>query len=324
MDLSIFVNMKIENHIAQLLYRYQCVTVPGFGAFLTNNSSAEVNSFTQTFTPPRKNVLFNTHLKNNDGLLANHIATIEKINYESAVINIENSVENWKQLLQTKETIVLKNIGTIKNNEFGTVIFEESQDINFLSSSFGLNSYVSPTIKREVEQFVESISTNLSESKVIKLQTTIQPIQKNNYFNYAAAAIISIGTLGFVGNTFYNQQIEAQNQVTQSEVRKEVNQKIQEATFFISNPLQYKNIEIAEAEKCFHIVAGSFRSERNLKNLLKRMTILGYNPKALPKDSIGVSQVLFGSYSTFATAQKELEKIQVKENPEAWILIKKL
>jgi len=33
---------------------------------------------------------------------------------------------------------------------------------------------------------------------------------------------------------------------------------------------------------------------------------------------------LFGSYATFSSAQNELEKIQIKENPEAWILIKKL
>jgi hypothetical protein len=37
-----------------------------------------------------------------------------------------------------------------------------------------------------------------------------------------------------------------------------------------------------------------------------------------------LSQVIFGSYPTFGTAQLALESIQKNENPDAWILIKKL
>ena len=38
--------MKIEQYISQLLYRYQCVTVPGFGAFLTDYQSAKIDEKT--------------------------------------------------------------------------------------------------------------------------------------------------------------------------------------------------------------------------------------------------------------------------------------
>jgi CCDC81-like prokaryotic HU domain 1 len=72
-----FVAMKIESYIAQLLYRYQCVTVPGFGAFLTEIQSAQLNVNSNSFYPPKKLVSFNSFLKNNDGLLANHIAQAE-------------------------------------------------------------------------------------------------------------------------------------------------------------------------------------------------------------------------------------------------------
>ena len=319
--------MKIENHVAQLLYRYPCVTVPGFGAFIANISSAEVNTFTQTFSPPRKNISFNANIQSNDGLLTNHIATIDKVGYEAAVLLIDAQVETWKQQLNSKETITLKSIGNITANEHGHPIFEAFVDVNFLTSSFGLNSYVSPTIKREVDQLMAIKNKIAVEPKLIRLETPTESFEikpRPNYLSYAAAVVIGLGTLGFVGNTFYQQQVEVQNQITQNEVRKEVNQRIQKATFFISNPFQYTNLEVAETDKCFHIVSGSFRSKRNVANLLERMIKMGYNPKALPKDSLGVSQVLFGSYSTFGAAQAELEKIQSKENPEAWILIKKL
>ncbi|MFN7331701.1 MAG: SPOR domain-containing protein, partial [Flavobacterium sp.] len=88
--------MKIEPYIAQLLYRYQCVTVPGLGAFLTETQSAQWHGAAQTFFPPKKVISFNAYLKNNDGLLANHIAQTEKIPYEVAVNGIEHAVQEWK------------------------------------------------------------------------------------------------------------------------------------------------------------------------------------------------------------------------------------
>ena len=66
--------MNIEPYIAQLLYSYQCVTIPGFGAFLTEIQSAQLVESSNSFFPPKKMISFNAYLKNNDGLLANHIA----------------------------------------------------------------------------------------------------------------------------------------------------------------------------------------------------------------------------------------------------------
>ncbi|MBU2061164.1 MAG: SPOR domain-containing protein, partial [Bacteroidetes bacterium] len=89
--------MNIDSYISQLLYRYQCVTVPGLGAFLTETQSAQWIESTNSFFPPKKMISFNTNLKNNDGLLANHIASSEKISYNYAVNAIEYQVVKWKR-----------------------------------------------------------------------------------------------------------------------------------------------------------------------------------------------------------------------------------
>ena len=103
--------MNTQKHISQLLYRYQCVTVPGFGAFLTETKSAQWHEVSNTFFPPKKLISFNSQLKNNDGLLANHIAKAEKTTYEVAVSAIENDVISWKNSLQKEGSMELKNIG---------------------------------------------------------------------------------------------------------------------------------------------------------------------------------------------------------------------
>src|SRR6218665_739879 len=98
------------------MYCYQCVTVPGFGAFLTEIHSAQLNQTTNSFFPPKKTISFNSRLKNNDGLLANHIAQAEKTSYGFAVSSIAFEVLNWKKTLEENGVILLKNIGELRLN----------------------------------------------------------------------------------------------------------------------------------------------------------------------------------------------------------------
>ena len=140
--------MKIEQYISQLLYRHQCVTVPGFGAFLTEIQSAHLHENTNSFYPPKKVISFNSNLKNNDGLLANHIAQLEKSSYESAVASIESEVVIWNSILQVNEKFTLKNIGELHLNSEKNMLLTPLENINYLKESFGLNSFVSPAIKR--------------------------------------------------------------------------------------------------------------------------------------------------------------------------------
>ena len=57
--------MTIEKHISALLYRFQCVTLPGFGAFISEIQSAKVAGSASTFNPPKKIIIFNNfHLWN--------------------------------------------------------------------------------------------------------------------------------------------------------------------------------------------------------------------------------------------------------------------
>ena len=311
--------MKIDNHIAQLLYRFQCVTVPGFGAFLTQILSAEVNQFNNTFLPPRKVISFNALLKNNDGLLANHIAESNNISYETAVMMIENSVADWKRALENNKSMVIEKIGTLTANKSGNLIFEPAKDSNFLATSFGLNEFALGAIQRNA---IAAETKVLFDVKPAPLEVSYP--SKSNFLKYAAAVTIGLGTFALIGNNIYNKKIVTQNQLVQFEVQKEVHQKIQEATFVISNPFENCDVSVPESEMAFHIVAGKFRNLKNAERLTQRLRKIGYKPQVLDKDHDGLSQVIFGSYPSFGKAQMALDSIQKNENPEAWILIKKL
>ena len=310
--------MKMEQHITQLLYRYQCVTVPGFGAFLTESQSAQLVESTNTFYPPKKVISFNSHLKNNDGLLANHISQVENITYEIAVQNISKEVSLWKNALLNQQNIILNSVGTISLNTSGTLTFEASSQVNFHTSSFGLNTFVSPMVKREIlEKTLDSV-----KDEPIIMVPEIQSSSRNSYLKYAAVFLLALTAAGSIGYKLYDAKLDEEMQMVQTEVQKDVQNKIQEATFFIENPLPNVTLTVKEDKKPYNIVAGAFSSEANAEKQLNMLKAKGFNGKILERNKYGLVPVLYGSYSTYAESQIALKEIHKTDNREAWLLIK--
>ena len=325
-----FALMKIEHYISQLLYRYQCVTVPGFGAFLTDTQSAQWNGTTHTFSPPRKVITFNAYLKNNDGLLANHIAVSEKIPYEVAVTGIEHAVHEWKLKLQDFGGLSLKNIGEITLNTDKNLVFIPSDQMNYLTDSFGLSSVVSPSIQREIlSQLTEEV---LPEEVVETTENEAIPLgagkRSNPFLKYAAIVVVSAGLLGaggYFGNQYYQQKIEAETLAVQTKVQQKVDQKIQEATFVLDNTaitsLPAVTLTLKSESFPYHVVAGAFRLEENADRVLRELKKLGYPARKIGVNKHGLYPIFYGSFTSYREAQQKMQEIKKSHNPEAWVLI---
>ncbi|RKS94796.1 sporulation related protein [Flavobacterium limicola] len=315
--------MKIELYLAQLLYRYQCVTVPGFGAFLTEIQSAKLNESTNSFSPPKKMIAFNANLKNNDGLLANHIALAEKTSYEYAVSAIQYEVFTWKKALEENELISIKNVGDLRLNADKNIVFTPYDQTNYLTSSFGLAPFVSPLVKREIfEKEVEAIEEKATITLIPEETRTANP-----YLKYAAIFVLGLGLAGSVGYPMYQNQIASETILVETAVQKQVQNKIQQATFFIESPVPAVTLSIKsdkEIKMPYHIMAGVYREEKNANKTLRILSRLGYDAKRIAPNNNGYFPVLYGSYATFAEAEKAKKEINEKHNPEAWILIQSL
>ena len=312
--------MKIEQHISQLLYRYQCVTVPGFGAFLTEIQPAQLNENSNAFYPPKKLISFNSYLKHNDGLLANHIAQSEKTSYDDAIEAIHSEVGIWKNILQINEKFTLKNIGELSLNSEKKLVFAPYEQLNYLKDSFGLNSFVSPNIKRESYQK----EVEILEEKA-PIQFTPETRQKARpYLKYTAMFVLALTAAGSIGYKLYQNQVAENTQIVLTEVEKEVEGKIQEATFFIENPMPAVTLTVKEDKMPFHVVAGAFRKESNAQKIYEDLSSKGYKARRLAPNKHGLFPVLYGSYPTYKDAWKAMAKIKKEHNPDAWLLIKEL
>jgi hypothetical protein len=319
--------MKIEVYISQLLYRYQCVTVPGFGAFLTEIQSAQLNESTNSFFPPKKMISFNSRLKNNDGLLANHVAQAENTSYGFAVSAIAFEVQTWRQALEENGVISLKNIGELRLNSENNIVFTPNDQTNYLATSFGLAPFVSPLVKKEMfEKKIEQI-----EREPVALYENDEPRSSGSFLRYAAIFVLGLGITGSIGYPLYQNQIAAQTLVVEGNVQKKVQNKIQEATFVIQNPMpavtlavDSAKVETAEKLMPYHIMAGAFRSEANAKKAYNQLIKDGYKARMLGENKHGLFPVLYGSYATMNEAEKAQKEIQKGENPDAWILVENL
>ncbi|MDX1470289.1 MAG: SPOR domain-containing protein, partial [Flavobacteriaceae bacterium] len=221
--------MHLDTYISDLLYRYDCVTIPSFGAFLTERVSAQINEESGLLSPPRKRLSFNEQLQKNDGLLATYIANTENIPYEVAVKKVERHVKSIKSYLVEGETITIQNVGELLLNKDGKVNFEPFYKVNYLTGSFGLSPISSNFVIREeasatVRQLEENIPLSISPEKRRK---------KVPYVRYAAVAVIALMLGGVGGTAIYSNQIEKQNQLAQEQAAQELDSKIQEATFVI-------------------------------------------------------------------------------------------
>ena len=308
--------MKLANYISDLLYRYECVIVPEFGGFVTNNKSARIDKVNNTLHPPFKQITFNGHLTNNDGLLANYIASADKIPYESALNFIQFEIEAWLDKIKNQD-IYLESLGSFSMVD-NKLHFEPQKKLNYLTSSFGLTNIVAPEIRREIyKKEVEKLEE--------KAPILITPERRKapNYLKYAAIFVLGLSAIG-IGGKLYKDQKANQQIVVAKEQQNLMDRKIENATFVISKPLPTLNLEVTTVDnKSFHVIAGAFRFPENAKKKLSQLKAEGYQARILGVNKWGLTIVSFDSYNSERNAINSLNSIKRKKDEKAWLLVQK-
>ena len=310
--------MTIATYISDLLYRYECVILPGFGAFLSQKVSAEFNEKQQNFYPPKKQLSFNSQLKKNDGLLANYIAEVENLGYREAIYKIEEYVQQLQLQLENDKNYTVKNIGTFKVTVDEKLQFEPLASVNFLADSFGLSTIPALSVSREeLKKQVEDL-----EEKAPILFT---PERRSRipYLKYAAIGLLALGLSGFTGLKLYSNQVSDHNIAEQQAAESQLQQKIQQATFVIDNPLPEITFTVTNQSGKYHIVAGAFRVEENAHQKVTELRAEGHKARYIGENKYGLHQVVYSSYLSRRDAINALYKVQ-KTNSGSWLLVQEL
>ncbi len=318
--------MTLENYIKDLLYRYDCVIVPDFGGFILNHKPAQIKD--NTMCPPYKQITFNALIQNNDGLLANHIATTDKMPYETALNFINFEVESWINKL-IDNNLELKGIGsfTIENDN---IQFEPDSTKNYLTSSFGLNSFVANSVQRLqpviVNSDVKIIPLVKQEQTITLEEASLKTIPssntRSNLLKYAAIFVLGASIIGVLATKVYQNNVEKQQIATIQELQKQREYEIQTATFVITNPLPTIRLNTIAPIKKYHIIAGAFRNTKNAAKKVNQLTKKGFTAKIVGKNKWNLTQVAFESFFSLEKAKTALTLIKKNTASDAWLLIK--
>ena len=318
--------MQLTGFIHELLYQYECVTIPQFGAFLTRAFDAKVDP-SGLFFPPRKEVYFNQLLVANDGVLAHYIAHKENISYEYSLRMVEKEVSSWKKRLQT-QTIRIPRVGEIRLNKEKKIEFIPWGHTNFDLKSFGLHFF-------ERKNITESYNTTkqiyvMEDNNKEDLMFTPENEEKQKkspILRYVAIGLIGIALFG-VSYYFSDRHVTEQRIAEQEKAQKQIEKNVQEATFdlgdlsSISISAETNSIEeeVVLDQEYFSVIAGSFRSLGNAEKKVESLKLEGYPADLAQSNPDGLYRAAYGRYSTKKEAINMLYFLKYTLEEEAWYL----
>ena len=305
--------MQLSKAITSLLYQHDCVTIPDFGSFIVNDSSAKYVEAENKFYPPGRYISFNPIIKSNDGLLANYISSKKSITYNEALRKISLKVLKWKKIL-SQDTLYIQGIGEFILNDSENLVFTADKNSNFSKESFGLRPLKVQTISNSVltynQNTLKKYNSLNNEKKTLSL-----PIPLRN----AAIFIFLLAGAYFV-DLYYKESV-FKNEIEQNKIERQNSiARLEKATFNLGEiPPLTVNIERKTTQN-FHIIAGAFSSSMNADKLVSGLINKGYKSKKFPKNNDGLIRVTFGSFNTKEDAVIALRSIRDSENRYAWIL----
>jgi hypothetical protein len=314
--------MQMQTYISDLLYRQECVVIPDFGAFISRRVPAQHFASSHTIYPPKKGLSFNAQIKQNDGLLANYIASAAHLSYEEAVQEIRNYVRFLDQEIDDNGSITIHKVGRFSRNEEKALQFTPMYLVNYLPEAFGLSSHETFAIDRIL--VAPEVVSNKELSDDVPLAVLETPnTNSGSWVRYAAVGAVLLG-LSYAGFSGYVEQVEKDALVVNQMADELVDAKIESASFLISDPLPRININVAPLERTYHVVAGAFRISENADKRVAQLRRKGFDAKRIGVNKYGLHNVAFSSFVERNDAINELHKLRALGFDKAWLFTGKL
>ena len=315
--------MALEQYIKELLFEHECVTIPGFGAFLTRSYDFQVNNVTGEFNPSRKELTFNSLLTSNDGVLANYFAKKQKISYERAIRLIEKEAANWKKKLNT-QPIFIGSIGKMMLNQNKKIEFKPYGKLNFDSSVFGLSSFIKEPLTSKNKTKLFSLEFNKESLEFIPENN--KRLVPKSFYRFAAIALI---TFLFSASSFYfvDQYINTQRLVNLEIAQNRIQKNVQSAIFNLgklnSISLSIDVVKPKSNNTFYSIIAGTFRNKSYAERKIKVLKKQGYNAALAEINPKGMFRVAYGRFKSKDEATKLLYLLKYTLKKDAWYLIER-
>ena len=131
---------SVIEHIEYLLSRYDCVTIPGWGAFIAQYVEARYDEDCSLLSCPRRTISFNAQLDHNDGLLAQSLMKHEGVTYDEAMRQIADCVKVFTDQLSAGCEVPIARLGRFVRNGGQINEFVPFDGVGRIDSFYGLKA----------------------------------------------------------------------------------------------------------------------------------------------------------------------------------------
>ena len=171
---------SIIEHIEYLMSRHDCVAIPGFGAFIANDSPASYHEGQAVMERPRRAIGFNALASHNDGLLVQSIMRREGLDYDAAMRFIADSVTTFRQQLSKGSEVSMGRLGYFRSNEdrieFNPFLGDEACDRYYGLADFSIKTVSTleqETDEQEVGTAIVPDDRNLFSRKAVRIAASV-------------------------------------------------------------------------------------------------------------------------------------------------------
>ena len=347
----------IVKYLSELLFERECVIVPEFGAFISKESPATIDYANHRLTPPTKEVVFNSQLVADDGVLVDYLCVRMEVSHEEAAGIVHDFAMRSLAVLDCNEPLHLEGIGTLQRINSKDFSLRLDENVNFLGDAFGLTSFsVQPIYRSETYQHIATkiAAEQKAKNTAMTVHEEEKPHRVNRYnyrwFRAAAYSMMVAMVLVLLGwgadkrdssiaswnpffysspNEFIAKHLNAKFEAMESvNVERVPMLKVTLPTYVAGevNYLQPLDNELLKPVDVnfYYIIGASFKNNKDAQRCAKGFKKQGFdNVEVLPVNSKGNVRVAYELVMGKDAALKRLEIIKKEYNEAAWLLRKK-
>jgi cell division septation protein DedD len=127
----------IKSAAKELLYEYKRVVIPQLGSFDALVKSSSIDTITGQFSPPSKQITFNSDNLQDDGILMGFLVKKYSLGIRETEIALEQFIDEASALLKQNEMLVFPEVGRIYRDFEGKLQFLPDKT-NFHTEAFAL------------------------------------------------------------------------------------------------------------------------------------------------------------------------------------------
>lgn len=211
-------SFTLVSFVEKLVRIHECVVVPGLGGFITRDHSAALNRFNGQLKPRSRTIFFNDILRQDDGILMNHIMAETGMDNAHASRFLQQEVQQLLQRCAGHEQQSFGALGSFYLNQHDKLFFLPSVTLNLSDVAYGLKPVqletVVETLTQEIRKPLTSKAVSEPEAVIaepisIATETSIAANRPRMWKVAAAVAILSLSTAAGIRISHYLRQDDA-------------------------------------------------------------------------------------------------------------------